>query len=351
MEKENHKWKVCVRCYTYNQAPYIADAMNGFTMQQTDFPYVCCIVDDASTDEEQDVIRKYISENFDFDNSGKYYIKETDYGTLMFARHKSNVNCFFAVVLLKENHNGTPELKAKKRSYISEWENSCKYEALCEGDDYWTDPLKLQKQVDFLEGHPEYTFACHRFSIFDERTKEWHKEYCYDLYHNNINIDINMELFLKYWVTQPLTAVIRMSSWNGYSFFSSQFKYTRDVHLFYYLLTKGKGISLNQNMGVYRWHDGGIAIGSDSKKRIQTAYHVYKELYDTTKDKRLFKVYFNYLISYYLIEDDKDIKKDLYFQATNITSRMSVSIKLLKRKLWVLLSKYGLLREINSNQT
>ena len=50
------KFKVCVRCFTFNQADYIEDAMNGFTMQQTDFPFVCCIVDDASTDEEQKVI-------------------------------------------------------------------------------------------------------------------------------------------------------------------------------------------------------------------------------------------------------------------------------------------------------
>ena len=49
-------FKVCVRCFTFNQANYIEDAMNGFTMQQTDFPFVCCIVDDASTDEEQRVI-------------------------------------------------------------------------------------------------------------------------------------------------------------------------------------------------------------------------------------------------------------------------------------------------------
>ena len=47
---------VCVRCMTYNQSKYIEDAMNGFTIQQTDFPFVCCIVDDASTNGEQLVI-------------------------------------------------------------------------------------------------------------------------------------------------------------------------------------------------------------------------------------------------------------------------------------------------------
>ena len=47
---EYPKIKVCVRCFTFNQAKYIEDTMNGFVMQQTDFPFVCCIVDDASTD-------------------------------------------------------------------------------------------------------------------------------------------------------------------------------------------------------------------------------------------------------------------------------------------------------------
>ena len=49
---EYPKFKVCVRCFTFNQAKYIEETMNGFVMQQTDFPFVCCIVDDASTDGE-----------------------------------------------------------------------------------------------------------------------------------------------------------------------------------------------------------------------------------------------------------------------------------------------------------
>ena len=64
MKEQGEKYMVCTRCFTYNQAPYIVDAMNGFAMQETTFPVVSLIVDDASTDGEPDVIRKYISENF-----------------------------------------------------------------------------------------------------------------------------------------------------------------------------------------------------------------------------------------------------------------------------------------------
>ena len=61
------KFKVVVRCFTFNQSRYIEETMNGFTMQQTNFPYVCCIVDDASTDGEQQVIIEYIKEYFDIE--------------------------------------------------------------------------------------------------------------------------------------------------------------------------------------------------------------------------------------------------------------------------------------------
>ena len=73
---EYPKFKVCCMCFTFNQAKYITDAMNGFTMQQTSFPFVCTIVDDASTDGEQEVIKQYVDENFDF--SPDNIIKELD---------------------------------------------------------------------------------------------------------------------------------------------------------------------------------------------------------------------------------------------------------------------------------
>ncbi len=143
---------LAVRCMTYNQARYITDAMNGFCMQQTNFPFVCTIVDDASTDGEQEVIRQYLNDNFDLQDASIAYEKDEAYGHVTFARHKTNVNCYFAVVYLNENHYSQRKPKAP---YLKEWTDNVKYIALCEGDDYWTDPLKLQKQVDFLEANEE----------------------------------------------------------------------------------------------------------------------------------------------------------------------------------------------------
>ena len=65
---EPNKYMVCTRCFTYNHAPYIVDALNGFTMQQTTFPFVCTIIDDASTDGEQEVIKSYLKEHFDLED-------------------------------------------------------------------------------------------------------------------------------------------------------------------------------------------------------------------------------------------------------------------------------------------
>ena len=155
---EYPKFKVCCRCFAFNQAKYITDAMNGFTMQQTSFPFVCTIVDDASTDGEQDVIRKYVEDNFDFSEGSVSYHKESDYAHITYAQHKTNKNCYFAVLYLKENHYSQ---RKPKMGYLSEWRDMCEYEALCEGDDYWIVPDKLEKQVSFLDNNIEYSCCYH----------------------------------------------------------------------------------------------------------------------------------------------------------------------------------------------
>jgi len=140
---------VMVRCYTYNHSAYITDALNGFTMQQTNFPFVIVLVDDASTDGEQEIIQEYIKTYF----KGSLFHKETDYANITFTQHVSNKNCYIAAYLLKENHYSQ---KKKKNPYVDSWRDKCKYEALCEGDDYWIIPSKLQKQVAILENNKEY---------------------------------------------------------------------------------------------------------------------------------------------------------------------------------------------------
>lgn len=165
------KYKLRIACMTYNHASYIEDAMNGFCMQNTNFPFVAIIFDDASTDGEADIIRKYLDYNFDMSHAKH---EENEDAEIISAIHKENKNCHFLVALLKYNFWG-----AKKAKYplIKGWYNDdIPYVAVCEGDDYWTDSHKLQKQVDYLEAHPECGLIYTDFDIYVQRSGKLKKD-------------------------------------------------------------------------------------------------------------------------------------------------------------------------------
>ena len=158
------KYKVCVRCATFNHAPYITATLDGFCRQQTNFPFLCVIVDDNSKDGEQEVIRQYLSDHFTVES-----IKETDDYHLTLARHKDNNNFYFAVFLLKYNHYS---IKKPIRTHYQELVSGVNYLAFCEGDDYWTDEHKLQKQADALDANPQATMTYTNFRVIDGEGKQ-----------------------------------------------------------------------------------------------------------------------------------------------------------------------------------
>ena len=201
-EQEKYDWMVYVSCLTYNHAPYVEDAMNGFTMQKTDFPFVCCIVDDASTDGEQEVIKKYLNEHFDLADKKVVRQEETDDYVLTFARHKTNSNCFFAVFYLKYNHYS---IKKPKAPYLAQWRDKAKYIALCEGDDYWIHPLKLQKQVDFMEDHPDCSLCFHNAVVtYDNFDKA---SYLFNDF--GVNREFHLSELLDKWICPTPSLLIR----------------------------------------------------------------------------------------------------------------------------------------------
>lgn len=126
----NKEIKVSIICNVYNHGPYVRDAMEGFVSQKTDFPFEVLVHDDASTDDSAAIIREY----------------EEKYPEIIKPIYQTENQYSKKVPIHKTFQN--PRVKGK-------------YIALCEGDDYWTDPLKLQKQVDFLDAHPDYSLcAC-----------------------------------------------------------------------------------------------------------------------------------------------------------------------------------------------
>lgn len=149
---EELEYGVCIRCYTYNQSAYILDALNSFVIQKTSFPYVIIVVDDASTDGTRRVISDFVCTQFDIKDSSIAYQKETEHANIIYARHVSNKNCYIASVFLKRNLYKEASLKS---DIVDEWRNKSKYEALCEGDDWWLTENKLQTQYDTLEEHLE----------------------------------------------------------------------------------------------------------------------------------------------------------------------------------------------------
>lgn len=139
MEKE--EILVSVYCLTYNQEKYIRDALEGFVNQKTDFLYEVWVHDDASQDATPQIIKEYAAR----------YPQIIKPILQMENQYSKGVKIFQTHILPKVNG---------------------KYVAVCEGDDYWCDVDKLQKQVDFMEAHQEYVACVHNSKVLDMRTQE-----------------------------------------------------------------------------------------------------------------------------------------------------------------------------------
>ena len=284
------KYKVCIRSYTYNQAQYIEDALNGFVMQETDFPFVAAIVDDASTDNAQQAITVFFEKNFDTREPSIAFQEETEYGKVLFARHNVNKNCFFAIVLLKENHF---RQKRSKLPYISRWKENAEYIALCEGDDYWTDSTKLQKQVRVLDENPEYIICSHDYIRFYQNSLSYGSNTYYSSLFSNVtspkSIEYSLDTYFDGWWTQPLTCVYRNGDYLKQIPYSL-YRFHRDDIFYYYVLKNGKGILLKDSMGVYRIHDRGVWSRKTMIQRYEsTAYNAYN-IFLVEGDLRTFRL-------------------------------------------------------------
>lgn len=231
-------------------------------MQQTNFPFVAVIVDDASTDGEQEVIRKYVDEHFDHSQESDFKEWETEDAFWTFAQHIENRNCHFVVIYLKKNLYGNPKKKEIIKPYLQS-----KYIAICEGDDYWTDPMKLQKQVDFLEEHPDYSLCCHGYDIYNQNEGTWDDNYAKKLFKEVPDgFSFGNRENLSRWFARTLTLVFRRDCYDNNEL--KKYKYRCDVHNCYLMLKKSKGFCLPFVGGVYRICDSGIFSGLTEKERL-----------------------------------------------------------------------------------
>ena len=261
----NYKYIVRVGCKTYNHSKYIINALKGFCEQKSNFPYVCTIVDDNSTDGNQKIIKQYLDENFNLNEIGITRLEEHDQYFLIYARHKTNLNCYFAVLFLKENH-----YKQRIRtSYLGEWTNNSKYIAICEGDDYWTDPLKLQKQVDFMESHPDFSMCFHNASYYNQQLGKVTGHF--DRYMEDTTVPPETLIIEGGGFCPTCSLFYRRELMIDYPDFCRKYN-VGDYPLQLYLASIGKVFYFKDIMGVYRIQVPGSwsrMVGSDTNKARQ----------------------------------------------------------------------------------
>jgi glycosyltransferase involved in cell wall biosynthesis len=219
------KLLVSICCITYNHKPFIRDAIEGFLIQKTNFPFEIIIHDDASTDDTAEIVKEYAE-------------KYPNLITLIQQKENQYSKGISPFVFI------FPEVFSK-------------YVALCEGDDYWTDPLKLQKQVDFLEKNKNYSICFHSVKILkngelidDYITRKVPSETTiYDLAKGNY-IHTPTCVFRKEWDKLP-------------SWFSSSPVGDYPLHMIN--AQDGKIKFLNEPMAIYRIHDSNMWVNQSSE--------------------------------------------------------------------------------------
>lgn len=221
---------VSICCITYNHEKYIGDAIEGFLMQETDFPIEIIIHDDASFDDTPKIIKKY----------------EEKFPSLI------------KPIYQRENQYS----KGIRPSPNYVWPQARgKYLALCEGDDYWSDPLKLQKQVEFLEKNNSFNMCVHGTSILNNEEiikMEWRwdskrtefnlNDYIYKHFFHTSSVMIRSNCVPKKFPKNILSG---------------------DFFAFSHSIGLGKVKYIDEVMSIYRKHDDGIT---------NTATHNDKEL-------------------------------------------------------------------------
>lgn len=244
---------VSIVCITYNHEPYLRKALDSFLMQKTSFAYEIVLAEDCSTDGTRKICEGYAAKYPDIIH---YVWSENNVGAV---------------------ENEARAIRTAKGKYI----------ALCEGDDYWTDSMKLQKQVDFMESHPEYSVTFHRYKIHHVDTDKWQEDNAQWLFvgKNIEGTDISIEQALDKWITQYLTAVFRREC---YDFnWADKYKWYRDSHMFYHLMTRGKAYLFAFEGGVYRKTGEGIYTNMDQYQTQLRTIDVCREMWEKNDDDRL----------------------------------------------------------------
>ena len=264
---------ISIICNTYNQEKYIGDALDSFLMQQIDVPIEILVHDDASTDRTADIIRAYESRYPD--------ILKPIYQTVN--HYSQNIKI-----------TGPIQIARAKGKYI----------AFCEGDDYWTDPKKLQIQYELMESHPEYSACCHAYSMVqaDGTLIEERRDFPQDM-------PIPMKRLIGNQLELPQFATLfaRNACLDEYQKEGEFLGISGDVAVRLCCATQGEIFYINRNMSCYRRFSNNswtTRIGQDPQKMAENLKRYipflieldqyterrYQKDIETTIDERLFAI-------------------------------------------------------------
>jgi glycosyltransferase involved in cell wall biosynthesis len=225
---------VSVLMITYNHESFISQAIEGVLMQKTNFPIELIIGEDNSKDKTRSIVKE-----FEFKNPK---IIVAQYPEM----NRGAMNNFITV------------MQSARGKYI----------ALCEGDDYWTDPYKLQKQVEFLEGNAEFSMCFHNALVVYENSRE--KSHLFTSI-DKVEYDIQ-DIIQKMWFISTPSIVFRSVLYEKPEWLN--YVSAGDYALQLVLATKGKIGAINEVMAVYRRHNTSMGtklkIGFSSLKMTET---------------------------------------------------------------------------------
>lgn len=251
------KPKVVIECITYNHEKYIRDALEGFIMQQTDFPFVAIVHEDASTDGTAEILREYAEK----------------YPDVIFP------------IFEKENQYSKKDGSLTRIMHTAIKATGAKYIALCEGDDYWTDPNKLQLQVDFLDSNPDYSMCFHAVEIKNEGVKSID-----ETFDKIISKEYSAKEILSKWIVPTCSAVLKRTVHENRP--THKDFIVGDNVLWATALTNGKVWGMENIMAVYRRNAGSWTSTSKSKSKEREKllrwinhYEAMKESFPKIKQK------------------------------------------------------------------
>ena len=252
--------KVSICCQTFNHEKYIAQCLEGFVMQKTNFDFEILVHEDASTDKTAVILREY----------------ESNYPELFKCVYQTE-NQFY-----KQNTLTNILFPMARGKYI----------ALCEGDDYWTDPLKLKKQVDFLEGNPDYGICFHNIKLFNQETKEFSE----DTITRNVDETTDVSELTKGNYIHTPSVMFR----NDFTI-PDWFKESPigDWTLYMLAIKDRKIKKMDEVMAVYRKHNEGIWSKKSKKHRILNTLKSFSLIYENLLLPKEVKPILNEKIKYF----------------------------------------------------